>query len=34
VCYPPATLALEWMLRIHQMDNERSPETIRDHRQK
>jgi Disulphide bond corrector protein DsbC/AhpC/TSA family len=34
VCYPPATLALEWMLRIHQMDNERSPEAIREHRQK
>jgi len=34
VCYPPATLALEWMVRVHQMDNERSPEGIRDHRQK
>jgi len=33
VCYPPATLALQWMLRIHQMDNERSPEAIRDRRQ-
>ncbi len=34
VCYPPAALHLEWMLRVHQMDNNRSPEAIRDHRQK
>jgi len=34
VCFAPARLPLHWTLRIHQMDNQRSPEAIRDRRQK